>query len=183
MILETFLHDGVEYQLPSPNGLMFQSTASNYRLAVRGTRPIYDSGVLIGSEKELVLEFGDPDAPSTTDEEGGVHVHFRGHYAHTLEQGKKKEWTDAERALVEKKALVTQAPKEHWLHSKAPAGKPWPSYDAIDAKRIPQMAGELGLLDEAFLYEVENKNRKTVVDGLRELLTPPEPEPVELAAA
>lgn len=171
--METFVHAGVEYALPSKNGLVFHSVAGLYRLAVRSESPIYDHGVQIGTEKELVLEFGEgSSAYKWRDEDGNYvddgrdHFDIRGHYANTKIQGEQKGWTDEERALVEKKALATQAPDGHWLHTKPPAQKPWPKYDQTAAAAVAELASSLGLVEEALEYERENKNRKTVVEAL-----------------
>lgn len=178
---ETFTHDGVEYTLPSPNGLVFQSVAAAYQLCVRSELPIYDHGILIRKEKELTAEFGDMSAPPIhNDDTGEDYFQIRGHFIDTLEQGKKKGWTDEERALVEKKLLVYQNPADHWLHTKPPVGKPWPKYDEAPAASVAALADQLGLIAEALLYEKENKNRKTVIEALRALQVPDAPE--ELAA-
>ena len=177
--METFVHGGAEYALPSKTGLIFRSVAAMYRLPVRTESPIYDHGVQVGTEKELVLDFGEGSSPfRMVDDNGNLlddgrdHFNIRGHYAHTLVQGEEKGWTDEERALVEKKALATQAPDGHWLHTKPPVGKPWPTYDDKPAAQIPQLASDLGLVAEALAYERENSNRKTVIAALAELQNP-----------
>lgn len=182
---EKFVHDGTEYTLPSPNGLVFQSVAAAYQLHVRSETPIYDHGIRIGTEKELVADFGDMNAAPIHDpdgqygEAGADYYNIRGHFIDTLEQGRKKEWTDDERALVEKKLLVYQNPADHWLHTKPAAAKPWPTYDETAANGIAQLASQLGLVGEALRYEKENKSRKQVIDAL-EALTP---EPTQELAA
>jgi len=177
------MHDGVEYTLPSPNGMVFQSVAALHRAHVRSERKIYEGGVEIGVEKELCAEFGDMDSPEIRDESAGESYYaIRGHFINTLEQGKKKGWTDDERRLVEKKLLLTQDPADYWLHTKPPAGKPWPKYDEIPAARIAELASDFGVVPEALAYERENKNRKTVLEGLAALLAQPEATEEELAA-
>ena len=164
---EKFVHDGAEYTLPSPNGLVFQSVAAAYQFHVRPERPLYDHGILIGKEKELVAEFGDMDAaPIHNQDTGEDYYQVRGHYFNSLEQARKKGWTDDERAMVEKKLLVFQKPADHWLHTKPPAGRPWPTYDDTAAAGVATLAAQLGLVSEALAYEKENKNRKTVIEAL-----------------
>jgi hypothetical protein len=53
------------------------------------------------------------------------------------------------------------------------AGKPWPSYDETHHFKIPVLAAELGLLEEALAYEQANKNRESVLSGLDEKLAIP----------
>ena len=179
--MEKFTRDGVEYDLPTAAGLMFQSQAVAYQLIVRPRRPIYDSGVLIGEERELVAEFGDMDAPAIHDPDTGENYYaIRGHFIQTLEQGRKKEWSDEERALVEKKLLASQQPGLHWLYSAPPAEKPWPTYDQMEWRKIPPAAAQLGLAQEALAYERENENREAVVEALETALAEqPERKPIE----
>jgi len=98
---------------------------------------------------------------------------IRGHYCHTLEQGRRKGWTDEERAMVEKKLLAFQTPATHWLKTKTPAQKPWPTYDETPFDKVAELAQTLGLVTEAAAYESENKARKTVLAALAST-----PEPV-----
>lgn len=53
------------------------------------------------------------------------------------------------------------------------ASKPWPSYDEAHHFKIPALASELGLLEEALAYEQANKNRESVISGLEEKLAIP----------
>jgi hypothetical protein len=53
------------------------------------------------------------------------------------------------------------------------ASKPWPSYDDTHHFKIPVLAAELGLLEEALAYEVANKNRESVISGLEEKIALP----------
>lgn len=182
---EQFFHDGVEYTLPTPSGLTFQSVAAAYQLCIRDERPIYDHGIRIGTEKELVAEFGEMDAPVIHDsdgvygEAGAEYFQIRGHFMNTLQQAEKKGWSDDERALVEKKLLAFQKPTDHWLLSKPAAGKPWPTYDTTAANGIAALAEQLGLVTEALAYERENKNRKTVLEALVAAQSKPAVEELE----
>jgi hypothetical protein len=185
-MLETFTYDGVEYQLPSKDGLVFKSVAAALRVAVRGRTPIYDTGVLIGHEKELVADFGDQNAPVLYDEQGDPHVAIRGNFCHTLLQGEEKGWTDEERALVEKKLLANQRANHYWLHTAPKPKKPWPTYDETEAGKIAGIAEATGTVAEALAYERANKKRPTVVGALKKLVEArpaEEPTEEELAAA
>ena len=53
-------------------------------------------------------------------------------------------------------------------HAAVSAGKPWASYDDTHHFKIPTLAAELGLVDEALAYERANKNRGSVIAGLEE---------------
>lgn len=185
---EKFEHNGAEYTLPSPSGLVFESVAAAYQLYVRDPIPRYDHGILLDKGNTLVLEFGEMDAPPIHDDDTGEDTYaIRGHFAHTLEQGKAKGWSDEERAIVEKKAIVTQNASDHWLRTRAPAGKPWPSYDETQAGKVPEIAEATGTVAGALAYERENQKRPTVVGALKKLEDPQEEQEIpveeELAAA
>ena len=94
----------------------------------------------------------------------------------TAEEQERNGWDDATREKVEKFLLAkanlgvdfTQVEKIVGV-----ASKPWPSYDETHHFKIPALAAELGLLDEALAYEQANKNRDSVISGLEEKLAIP----------
>jgi hypothetical protein len=181
---ETFTHDGVEYTLPSPNGLTFQSRAAAYQLYVRDPMPHYAPGtsIITHTDKGLVAEFGDMNAGVIHDAEAGEdYFPIRGHFIDTMEQAKQKGWTDEERKIVEMKLITTQGPSDHWLHTKPPVGKPWPSYDETQAGKIAEIAVATGTVAGALAYERENAKRPTVIGALKKAAEEPVEE--ELAAA
>lgn len=170
---EKFEYDGVTYSLPVKRGLMFQSLAANYQLVVRPETPIWDHGVRIGTTRELIAEFGNPNAPTYHDPDTGDDVVLtQGHFCQTAEQAKRKGWTPDEQALVEKRLLAEQVPGLHWLHAEPVAAKPWPRYDVTPEDEIPVLAASLGLIPEANAYEAQNENRKSVLDALSKIEAP-----------
>ena len=178
---EKFEYEGETYSLPTKKGLMFQSQAANYQFVARSEYPIWDHGVQIGKQRELVAEFGDPNAPMLHDEDSGDdYVMTQGHYCQTAEQAKRKDWTPEEQALVEKRLLTSQSPGIHWLHAEPQMPKPWPRYDVTPEEEIPVLAASLGLIPETNAYEAQNLNRKSVLDALSKI-DPPDEEAIEAA--
>lgn len=93
-----------------------------------------------------------------------------------LEQARQG-WDDATVAKVEAFMLAKPNYGQDFTKVEKVAGvasKPWPSYDETHHFKIPALAAELGLLEEALAYEQANKNRDSVVDGLVEKLGVPE---------
>ena len=92
----------------------------------------------------------------------------------TVEEQARQGWTDEERELV-----------ESWMKAKPNYGqdfvevvpvakevtKPWPSYNSTHHFKIPTLAAELGLIDEALAYEAAHKNRAGVIEALEEQKT------------
>jgi hypothetical protein len=53
------------------------------------------------------------------------------------------------------------------LHSEPKAEAPWPTYDTLtNYLKIATLADELGLIDQALVYERQNKNREGVIAEL-----------------
>ena len=177
---EKFEFEGEVYNLPTKRGLMFQSLAANYQFIVRSEYPIWDHGVQIGKQRDIVAEFGDPNAPMLHDEDtGDDYVVTRGHYCQTAEQARAKGWTPDEQALAEKRLLTSQSPGLHWLHAEPKFPAPWPRYDVTPEEEIPVLAASLGLINEANAYEAQNLARESVLDALSKIEAPAEPEPIE----
>ena len=93
----------------------------------------------------------------------------------TVEQ-EQRGWTDEIREKVEQYLLAKESYGSAFTRVEkivVAAGKPWPSYDDTHHFKIPTLAAELGLLDEALAYEQANKNRESVISGLEEKLAIP----------
>jgi len=75
----------------------------------------------------------------------------------TVEEQKRRGWSDEERELVEQYMLGKDNIGTDFIAIEAKlAPLPWPTY----------AAKELGLVSEALAYELENENRETVVKAL-----------------
>jgi hypothetical protein len=169
--------------------LIFKSKFSGFRVKVRSeSRQIHGAtGVEIGKTPSLVAEFGQfgPEfeftAPDGSIETGANIV---GHYFDTDEATERLNWSPEEKEAVEKVLLMWcgKWPESVWLHSEAPAAKPWPTYDEAHHKSIPGLAEQLGLVAEALAYEQQNKKRTEVVEKLSELLNAPAVEDALTAA-
>ena len=83
-----------------------------------------------------------------------------------------KGWSDEEYEVARARldALCDTWPEAIWRIEKQPALVPWPKYPDADAKLIPALANELGLVAETIAYERENQNRQAVLKGLEALL-------------
>lgn len=79
--------------------------------------------------------------------------------------------SDEVREAIERRLIrqSTMWPESCQLVSKPAAPKPWPKYDETHHNQVATLAETLGLVGEALAYEVENKNRETVVAKLTEL--------------
>jgi hypothetical protein len=94
----------------------------------------------------------------------------------TVEEQAKLGWDDATREKVEQWLLAKTNLGQDFVQVEKIVGlasKPWPSYDEAHHFKIPALAAELGLLEEALAYEQANKNRESVVSGLEEKLAIP----------
>lgn len=174
-------------------GLTFKSRASACQFIIRPKVVNYgpDGLTPVSEMRELLAEFA-VHRPEYTyiDSDGMTQVasDISGHFFDLDAQAEQKGWTDEEKEVAANR-LLTYGPQsggEFWLHTKAPAAKPWPKYDDAHWDQIPVLAEQLGLVAEALEYEKENKARKSVVAKLSELLTAPPAEDSgveELAAA
>jgi len=91
----------------------------------------------------------------------------------TVVEQERQGWTDEMREKVEQFMLAKPNYGQDFTQVEkvaVEAGKPWASYDETHHFKIPGLAAELGLLDEALEYERANKNRESVVSGLEEKL-------------
>lgn len=92
----------------------------------------------------------------------------------TNEEQTRKGWTDDERELVEKYMLAKPNYGQDFVEMKPVekvVEKPWPSYASTHHFKIPTLAAELGLIEEAIAYEQATKARQGVLDGLEEQKT------------
>ena len=110
---------------------------------------------------------------------------IRGGFFNLDEQAREKGWTDAEKEIVARHMLrlAESGRGQFTLYSAPKAAAPWPTYDDTHHSKVVDLASTLGLIAESLLYEEQNKNRPSVVEGLRAALTKAQaPEPVELVA-
>lgn len=92
-------------------------------------------------------------------------------------QAEQKGWDDREKELVAEHMLkkLRDADCQFALVERGPVvyAAPWPTYDATHHNQIPTLAASLGFAQAALAYELQNKNRETVVAKLRELVAEP----------
>lgn len=84
------------------------------------------------------------------------------------------DWDDDTREIVEKWMLAKPNYGQDFVEVKPVERvieKPWPSYNSTHHFKIPALAAELGLLDEALAYEQANKARQGVIEALEEQRT------------
>lgn len=120
--------------------------------------------------------------PDTGREEIGSD--FRGGYFNLDEQAREKGWSDDEKEIVARHMLrlADSGRGQFTLYSKPKVGPPWPTYDQTHHSKIVDLAQSLGLLSESLLYEEQEKQRPSVIEGLRAALTAAQDEAVELVA-
>jgi hypothetical protein len=146
--------------------LIFKSKFAGFRVKVRSEASVVhpSTGVVINKIPGLVCEFAefgpeydfeDPDGNMSTAAD------IRGHTFDTDAAAQQQNWTVDEKDTVETVLLswCGKWPEAVWLHSEAPAAKPWPTYDEAHHKSIPGLAEQLGLVAEALAYEQQNKKR------------------------
>lgn len=105
----------------------------------------------------------------------------------TVTEQERQGWTDETREKVEQFLLAKANYGQDFTRVEkilAVAGKPWPLYDETHHFKIPTLAAELGLLEEALTYEQANKNRESVISGIEgKLQIPADAVPGEVVAA
>ncbi len=165
-------------------GLVFKAHAKaqgHQECCRRYVPPVYTpdgAGIVRDEIPALWAEFGvyggeytyiDPDTERTE-----VGTDFRGGWFDLDAQADVKGWGPAEKEIVARHMLRLLEKNPGWaqfsLHSKAPAAKPWPTYDETHHNQIPTFAEGVGLVNEALAYERENKARDSVIQKLEELL-------------
>lgn len=96
----------------------------------------------------------------------------------TLEEQQRNGWSDEVRETVEKWMLAKPNLGHDFIQVDEPSFKaPWPNYDSTHHFRIPGLAAELGVIDEAVAYERATKNRESVLKSLEGQRGKPLPEP------
>lgn len=139
--------------------------------------------------RELVAEFGvyggeyAYEDPITGTQEIGSD--FRGGYFNLDEQATSKGWDEVEKEVVARH--MTQMLDKSWcqftLYSAPKVSAPWPNYDSTHHSKIVEIAKATGTEQTALAYEKQEKNRKSVIEGLTEALNFVVTEPVaELVA-
>ena len=135
-------------------------------------------GTVIDTIRELAAEFGVYGSEYTyTDpvtERIETGSEFRGGYFNLDQQAEDKGWTDEEKEIVARHMLRLiesgRAGHSFSLYSRPKVAAPWPTYDSMHFSKVPGFAADLGLVAEALTYELQEKNRETVVAKLREEL-------------
>lgn len=88
-------------------------------------------------------------------------------------QADQKGWGPDEKEIVARHMLRMAEKRpggDFTLYSKAPAAKPWPTYDEAHHSQVVTIAKTIGVVAEALNYESENKARPSVVADLRKEL-------------
>jgi hypothetical protein len=155
---------------------LYKSAYSAFMVLVRSEAVMFHpaTGVEINRVPPLTAEFGEhggtfnAENPLTGQME--EHAIINGHFFDSESAQEMLGWTDEERESVEM-AIEKISQREPYLVAKvelteAPARKPWPTYDELNAESVLSFANALGLLDEALAYEQENKARKTLIAQL-----------------
>lgn len=149
------------------------------------------TGTKIDEVKRLAAEFGVHrgeylwENPETGEQE--THADIAGFFYDLDADALAKGWSDDEKEAMRRRLIeaAQNTPDFCRIHSSTPAAAPWPRYDSTHHFKIPGLAAELGLVEQALIYEQQTKNRDGVVKALQERLgsvpepTEPDPEPVE----
>lgn len=122
-------------------------------------------------------DFGpEVDVPITTDPNTGEVTSsmkgavIRGHYFDTGIAQQQNNWTDEEREAVERRLdFLCENIPEYCSHvEEQRAQAPWPTYDSMHHNSIAGFAAQAGMVEQAILYESQNKNRESVIQQLVE---------------
>jgi hypothetical protein len=112
-----------------------------------------------------------------------------GGYYDTEKAQQKNRWTDEERELVEERLLeiASNGPRADEYRAMMPEEQPigfgdvrlyeepkpeipFPGYDKLAADKAVRITADLGCEPQTLAYELANKNRKQVVEAVRELI-------------
>jgi hypothetical protein len=109
---------------------------------------------------------------------------FRGGYFDLDAQAAQKGWDDNEKEIVARHMLtmLNKSWVQFTLYDAPKVSAPWPTYDETHHSKVVDLAKTLGLVSEALLYEEQNKNRPSVVEGLRAALQETQAPAEELVA-
>lgn len=154
---------------------LFYSPFAAYQVLVRSERKIYtpDGMSIIDVIPPLTAEFARHDGEfDYTDDTGMTRkgAMIRGNFFDLDVAAEENGWSDEDKETV-RKVLLRQcqiSPEQIRVHEPPKAAAPWPTYDDTHHNKIPVLASELGLLNEAIAYERQNKNRESVVAALEE---------------
>lgn len=154
---------------------LFGSRAAAYQVLVRSKRDKWDAtgSVIIETVPALTAEFAKHLGEFDWTDDSGANrrgAHIVGHFFDLESAAEENNWSDEEKELVRTTLLrlCKLSPGDIWVHETARAAAPWPTYDQTHHNKIPVLAEELGLLDEAITYESQNKNRDSVIAALEE---------------
>jgi hypothetical protein len=170
------------------DSLLFISTSQNLRIDIRDGKTNYTpKGDVASVDPPIYAQFGGagnvPDfaraaASSMPSFYRGIGMdqdpYLRVSYFDTVQWQNETGASDADREFMEKR-LQTIETGDHMLVEIPKLLAPWPTYDKTHHAKIAALAAELGLVDEAVDYEVQNKNRTSVIEALKAIV----PESVE----
>ena len=160
------------------NGKIYGSKASAYQVLVRPRKDIWnhDGSVLMDQRPALTAEFafhgGEFPFENPLTGMNDTAADIRGHFFDSAQQAEEKGWTQEEHDMVVKviDMKCKSEPEYVWEVSLAKAEKPWPTYDTAHHNQVPALAEQLGLVEQALVYEQQNSNRASVVAKLSEIL-------------
>lgn len=157
---------------------LYKSAYSAFMVLVRSEAVMYHpaTGVEINRVPSLTAEFGEhggtfnAENPLTGQLE--EHAIINGHFFDSESAQERLGWSDEERESVEM-AIEKIGREQPFLVARVdlevrPTGKPWPTYDEMNAESVLSFANALGLIEQALAYENENKARKTLIAQLEE---------------
>lgn len=154
---------------------LFRSRYAAYQVLVRSEIKKWDAtgSVIIDTIPALTVEFAKHLGEFDYKDDSGATrrgADIRGHFFDLDSAAEENNWSDDDKELVRGTLLrlCKIAPGDIWVHETARAAAPWPTYDQTHHNKIPVLAEELGLLDEAITYESQNKNRESVIAALEE---------------
>lgn len=152
-------------------GSKFKAFRVNIRPEVKTYHPTM--GVVLSTVPEMVAEFAvhRPEVEVETDAGMERYGDISGHFYDLDADAEAKNWTDEEYqiALARLDSLCETWPEAIWRLEPVAPTAPWATYDQADPNRIAVFAGELGLVNEALIYEKATQNRKQVVTALQKL--------------
>lgn len=122
-----------------------------------------------GPEVDVPLPGTDYDADGNPlqSQKGAV---MRGHYFDSEIAQKQKGWTDEQTEAVVRRLdyIAENMPSLCERMTEAKAEAPWPTYDTMHHNSIAGFAQQAGMIEQAMLYERQNKNREHVLQQLQE---------------
>jgi hypothetical protein len=145
----------------------------NYQFIARHEEADHMMGFKRITKRQLVADFGYISAPEFPDEEGKMQAVIQGGVFDSEDAQKRLNWSDEERQIVEQRLLelILNPPDgasrgDVALYEPPKPTPPWPTYDSVHHNKIPTLAGELGLIEQAITYEQRTKRRESVLRAL-----------------